>query len=102
VAFGAGGKTIAVAERGDGAVRLFDSQTFAAIGQIPLGEEADNVRIDAASGHALVGYGGGALAVIDLVARKGSRKSTCRRIRKAFRSSPAARAPSSTCPMPAP
>jgi YVTN family beta-propeller protein len=70
VAFDASGKIIVVAERGGGAARLFDAETFAATGQIPLGEDADNVRIDAASGHALVGYAGGALAVIDLAARK--------------------------------
>jgi hypothetical protein len=35
--------------------------------RLPLGADADNVRIDAAAGHVVVGYGEGALASIDPV-----------------------------------
>jgi hypothetical protein len=37
------------------------------IGRIELGDDADNVRVDAARDRVLVGYGKGALAVIDPV-----------------------------------
>ena len=40
------------------------------VGRIDLGEDADNVRIDPNTHHVLVGYGKGALAVIDPVSRK--------------------------------
>ena len=35
------------------------------LGRIDLGDDADNVRIDPQRGQVLVGYGKGALAVID-------------------------------------
>ena len=54
-----------VANGGDGSVRLFQAEDYAAAGQIDLGENADNVRVDAATDRVLVGYGRGALAVID-------------------------------------
>ena len=66
LAFDRSGRTIVVAERAGGAVRLFDAQSFQSIATIALGEDADNVRIDARNGHAIVGYGDGALAVLDL------------------------------------
>jgi len=54
-----------VANGGDGSVRLFQAEDYAAAGQIELGEDADNVRVDAATDRVLVGYGRGALAIID-------------------------------------
>jgi DNA-binding beta-propeller fold protein YncE len=51
-------------------VRLFSGQDFAALGTIPLGTDADNVRIDSGAHRVYVGYGNGALAVIDPVSRK--------------------------------
>jgi hypothetical protein len=62
--------TIYVANAGDGSVRVFRGEDFAALGQIALGDDADNVRIDAAARRVYVGYGGGALAVIDATTRK--------------------------------
>lgn len=63
---------IAVANGGDGSVRLFRAADFAATGRIELGSDADNVRTNR-HGQLLVGYGAGALAVFDnegaLVAR---------------------------------
>ena len=54
-----------VANAGDGSVRLFDGNDYAARERIELGSDADNIRIDAAANRIFVGYGSGALAVID-------------------------------------
>ena len=54
-----------VANAGDGSVRLLWAEDLTSKGRIDLGEDADNVRIDAARNRVLVGYGKGALAVID-------------------------------------
>ena len=62
--------TIYVANGGDGSVRLFSGADFAALGNIPLGKDADNVRIDRAAKRVYIGYGDGALAVIDPATRK--------------------------------
>ena len=56
---------IVVASAGDGTVRLFSGTTFEVAGVIPLGDDADNIRIDPSSGQIIVGYGSGALAIID-------------------------------------
>jgi YVTN family beta-propeller protein len=56
---------IAVASGGDGTVRFFRAKDFAVAGVLALGEDADNIRIDPATGHLVVGYGRGALAIID-------------------------------------
>jgi DNA-binding beta-propeller fold protein YncE len=57
--------TVYVANAGDGSVRLFRGEDMAPLGRIELGDDADNVRIDAPRDRVLVGYGSGALAVID-------------------------------------
>lgn len=61
--------TTYVASAGDGAVKLFDGTDFRPLGTIALGEDADNVRVDDAAHRVFVGYGSGALAVIDTVSR---------------------------------
>ncbi|HJU19195.1 MAG TPA: hypothetical protein VJ770_22295 [Stellaceae bacterium] len=61
--------TIYVANAGDGSVRVLRGEDLAPIGRIELGSDADNVRIDAAHRRVLVGYGDGALAIIDPVSR---------------------------------
>lgn len=58
-----------VANAGDGSVRLFEGNDYKAAGQIELGSDADNIRIDAATNRVFIGYGGGALAIIDPVTR---------------------------------
>lgn len=58
---------LAVACGGDGTVRLYAASDFSPRGVVRLGEDADNVRLDARNGHLVVGYGSGALAVIDPV-----------------------------------
>ena len=57
--------TLYVTNGGDGSVRLFNATNFRPIGQIDLGNDADNVRVDIATQNIYVGYGSGALAVID-------------------------------------
>jgi hypothetical protein len=54
-----------VANAGDGTVLLFRGEDYEPVGQLDLGDDADNIRIDPVSGHVFVGYGGGALAIID-------------------------------------
>jgi DNA-binding beta-propeller fold protein YncE len=56
---------ILVANARDGSVRLFSAADFSPAGSVLLGDDADNVRIDPRNGLAVVGYGGGGLAVID-------------------------------------
>ena len=57
--------TLYVANGSDGTVRLFRGSDLAPAGQIPFGDDADNVRIDPANHRVIVGYGNGSLAVID-------------------------------------
>ncbi len=54
-----------VANAGDGSVRLFEGNDYKAAGQVELGSDADNIRIDPATNRVFVGYGSGALAIID-------------------------------------
>jgi DNA-binding beta-propeller fold protein YncE len=58
-----------VANAGDGSVRLFQSVDLAPAGRIDLGDDADNIRVDARAKRVFVGYGSGAIAVIDPVRR---------------------------------
>jgi DNA-binding beta-propeller fold protein YncE len=57
--------SVFVANAGDGSVRVLRGEDLAPIGRIELGDDADNVRVDTARNRVLVGYGKGALAVID-------------------------------------
>jgi DNA-binding beta-propeller fold protein YncE len=57
--------SIYVANGGDGSVRVLHGENLAPIGRIELGNDADNVRVDNFRHRVLVGYGDGALAVID-------------------------------------
>jgi DNA-binding beta-propeller fold protein YncE len=59
--------SIFVANAGDGSVRVLRGEDLTAVGRIHLGDDADNVRVDTARERVLVGYGKGALAVIDPV-----------------------------------
>ena len=54
-----------VANAGDGSVRLFQGADLAPAGRIDLGDDADNIRVDARAKRVYVGYGSGAIAVID-------------------------------------
>lgn len=59
-----------VANAADGSVRLLHAEELTSAGAIEIGADADNIRIDMSSHRVLVGYGNGALAVIDPVRRK--------------------------------
>jgi DNA-binding beta-propeller fold protein YncE len=54
-----------VASSQDGDCRVFDAETLRLFQTVRLGDDADNVRFEAATGRVYVGYGGGALAVLD-------------------------------------
>jgi YVTN family beta-propeller protein len=62
--------TVFVANGGDGSLRLFRGGDFSPAGRIPLGADADNVRVDPATRRVYVGYGSGAIAIIDAASRK--------------------------------
>src|SRR5712691_90952 len=57
-------KRLAVASGGDGNVRIYD-QDSKPVGTVDSLEDANNVRYDSASNLLYVGYGQGALAIID-------------------------------------
>jgi YVTN family beta-propeller protein len=61
--------TVYVANGGDGSVRILRGEDLTLIERIDLGDDADNVRIDRPRSRVLVGYGKGALAVIDPTSR---------------------------------
>jgi hypothetical protein len=57
--------TLYVASGADGCVYRFGGNDFAPLGHTALGGDADNVRIDAPTNQVVVGYGSGALALLD-------------------------------------
>jgi YVTN family beta-propeller protein len=65
VAYLAENSTLYIANGGDGTLRIYHGKDYEPAGKINLGSDADNVRIDAESGKLLIGYGSGALAVVD-------------------------------------
>jgi DNA-binding beta-propeller fold protein YncE len=62
--------TVYAANGGDGTLHLFSGEDLKPGDVIKLGSDADNVRIDRAKKQIIVGYGSGALAVIDAETRK--------------------------------
>ena len=62
--------TVYVANAADGSVRLFQGSELIPSGRIELGSDADNVRVDRSGKHVFVGYGSGAVAVIDALTGK--------------------------------
>jgi len=56
---------IVVASGGDGSCRFYDGAAFMQVQKVDCKEDADNVRYDAEAKQVYVGYGNGALAVID-------------------------------------
>jgi DNA-binding beta-propeller fold protein YncE len=65
LAYHAATEMLCVASGGDGTVRLFSGADLTPRGEIDLGDDADNIRIDAKGDRLSVGYGKGALAVIE-------------------------------------
>jgi len=56
---------LVVANGGDGNCVFFNGQNYTEAGRLTLGDDADNVRYNALSKQICVGYGSGAIAVID-------------------------------------
>ncbi|HEY5411896.1 MAG TPA: YncE family protein [Caulobacteraceae bacterium] len=65
VGFVASTHELYVADGGDGSVRIFGGAGLTPVGRIDLGNDADNVRVEQGGRLVLVGYGDGALAVVD-------------------------------------
>jgi DNA-binding beta-propeller fold protein YncE len=65
IGYAAAANLVVVANAGDGTVRMFQGESFAPLGSIALGDDADNVRLDPGTGAVFVGYGSGGLAIID-------------------------------------
>jgi len=58
------------ANGGDGSVRFFSAGDYSETGRVDLGNDADNIRVDVRSGLVVVGYGDGALVVVDPASRR--------------------------------
>ena len=69
VAYVASADSLYAANGGDGSVRVLRGDNLAPIGGIELGDDADNLRVDGSRNHVLVGYGNGAIAIIDPATR---------------------------------
>jgi YVTN family beta-propeller protein len=65
VAYLASRDLLYIANGGDGVVRIHRGSDFSAAALIPLGNDADNIRLDPSANRIVVGYGSGALAIID-------------------------------------
>src|SRR5262249_22709914 len=61
--------TLFIANARDGSVKFFEGDAYKAAGGIDLGDDADNIRIDAAGKRVFIGYGEGGLAVLDPASR---------------------------------
>ncbi len=56
---------IFISNGGDGTVGIYNASTYSLIKSTKLGSDADNIRFDNSTGLVYVGYGKGALAVLD-------------------------------------
>ena len=56
---------IYVANAGDGTMHRYRGADFEPLGILKLGDDADNIRVDSRMNQVVVGYGSGALAVLD-------------------------------------
>jgi hypothetical protein len=59
--------TVYVANSADGTVRLFQGADLRETARIDLGDDADNVRVTEGAQQVIVGYGAGALAILEAV-----------------------------------
>jgi YVTN family beta-propeller protein len=57
--------TVYISNGSDGSIKLFRGASLDPIGSIALGSDADNMQAAPATGRLIVGYGNGALGVID-------------------------------------
>jgi DNA-binding beta-propeller fold protein YncE len=70
VAYDPATDTVFVADGGDGLVHRFRGAELSPFDPIQLGPDADNVRLDPETGRVVVGYGDGAVALIDAASGK--------------------------------
>jgi hypothetical protein len=70
VAYDPATDTVFVANGGDGSVHRFEGADLVPLEPIRLGVDADNVRLDRKAGRVVVGYGNGALALVDAASGK--------------------------------
>ena len=64
IAFVAETDAVYVATGGDGVLRAFRAADMSAIASVDVGDDADNIRVDAKSGRVYVGVGDGGLAAL--------------------------------------
>jgi YVTN family beta-propeller protein len=69
VGYEASTDTLYVANAADGSVHMFQGVELAPSGKIELGDDADNIRVDSGARKVFIGYGSGALAIIDPMSR---------------------------------
>lgn len=60
---------VAVSNGGDGTVAFYNAQTLGLVGKVKLGSDADNLRLVPQTGQLAVGYGSGAIALVDPATR---------------------------------
>jgi hypothetical protein len=65
VGYLASNDTLYVASGGDGTVQMYAGADYTFRGRLDLKDDADNIRVDANANKVFVGYGSGAIAVID-------------------------------------
>ena len=65
VGYSASTDELFVANGGDGIVGIYSGEALKLTGQIRLGDDSDNVRILAQPSQAIIGYGQGALAIVE-------------------------------------
>jgi DNA-binding beta-propeller fold protein YncE len=65
VGYVAGGDMLYVANAGDGSLHRYRGGDFAPIDVLQLGDDADNIRVEPGGDRLVVGYGKGALALIE-------------------------------------
>src|SRR6478735_414685 len=70
IAFAPDRNIVAVANGESGDLTLIDGADYHVVKSVPLGDDADNVRYDAAARRLYVGYGSGALGAVDLDGRR--------------------------------
>jgi DNA-binding beta-propeller fold protein YncE len=61
---------IFIANGGDGSLRVYDGNSFALVTTLDFTDDADNVRYDRAGKRIYVGYGDGALGIVDAATGK--------------------------------
>jgi hypothetical protein len=59
-----------VSSAGDGTLRAYDGGTLKLVNSLRLGPDAGDIRVDALHGRVYVGYGTGALAVLDSAGKR--------------------------------